>query len=91
MTSTSAYARFSLIGNRLQVIGFRCSSCGSFAVYDGATKIATVSTYSSTTVARAVLFTKTYTRSMKRTFTIRPLGTSGHPAVALDGFAMRRG
>jgi hypothetical protein len=90
MTSTSAYAKVTLVGNRLQVVGYRCSSCGSFAIYDGSTKVGTVSTYASSTVARAVLFTKTYAGNATHTFTIRPLGTAGHPAVALDGFAMRR-
>lgn len=90
LTSNTQYARVTLVGNRLQVIGWKCSSCGSFAIYQGSTKIGTVSTYSSTTRARLVLFTKTYTSSATRTFTIRPLGTAGHPVVALDGFAMRR-
>jgi hypothetical protein len=90
ISSTSAYAKVTLVGDRLQVIGFKCSSCGSFAIYDGATKIGTVSTYSTTLVARTVLFTKTYTGNATHTFWIRPLGTAGHPTVALDGFAMRR-
>lgn len=90
LTSNTQYARVTLVGNRLQVIGWKCASCGSFAIYQGNTKIATVSTYSSTLRPRLVLFTKTYTSSATRTFTIRPLGTAGHPVVALDGFAMRR-
>jgi hypothetical protein len=90
ISSTSAYAKVTLVGDRLQVVGFTCPSCGSFAIYDGATKIGTVSTYSSGLVARTVLFTKNYTGNATHTFTIRPLGTAGHPAVVLDGFAMRR-
>jgi len=90
LTSTSQYARISLYGNRLQVIGWKCGSCGSFAIYDGSTKIATVSTWSSSVKARTVLFAKYYATNATHTFTIRPLGTAGHPAVLLDGFAMRR-
>ncbi|HUR13631.1 MAG TPA: fibronectin type III domain-containing protein [Mycobacteriales bacterium] len=90
LASTSSYARVTLVGNRLQVIGMRCAGCGKFAIYAGSTKIATVDTYASSTKARQVLFTKTYTSSATRTFTIRPLGTPGRPTVALDGFAMRR-
>ncbi|MDP9183812.1 MAG: hypothetical protein M3P04_13670, partial [Actinomycetota bacterium] len=90
MTTTAQYARVSLVGNRLQVVGWKCSSCGSFAIYDGATKIGTVNSYSATLTPRVTLFTKTYTTSATHTFTIRPLGTVGHPGVVLDGFAMRR-
>lgn len=90
LTSTRSYAKVTLTGNRFQVIGLRCSGCGSFAVYEGSTKVATVSSYATSTKARQVLFTRTWSTSATRTLTIKPLGTSGHPAVLLDGFAMRR-
>jgi hypothetical protein len=90
LTTTSQYAKVTLVGNRLQVVGWKCSGCGSFAIYDGATRVATVSTYSTSTIARTVLYTRTYTSSGTHTFTIKPVGTAGHPAILLDGFAMRR-
>jgi hypothetical protein len=90
MNLTTDVTRVTLVGDRLQVVGWRCSTCGSFALYDGAAKVATVSTYSASTVARTVLLTKTYTGNAKHVFTIRPLGTAGHPGVVLDAFAMRR-
>jgi hypothetical protein len=90
LTTSSQYAKVTLVGNRLQVVGWKCSGCGSFAIYDGATKVATVSTYSASTIARTVLYTRSYSASGTHTFTIKPVGTAGHPAVLLDGFAMRR-
>ncbi|HUR50964.1 MAG TPA: hypothetical protein VMZ11_02455 [Mycobacteriales bacterium] len=89
LSAFSQYARATLNGNRLQVIAWRCASCGSFAVYDGATKIATVSTYSTSTKTRAVVFTKTYAGNATHVITIRALGTAGHPNVLLDGIAIR--
>jgi Tol biopolymer transport system component len=90
LKTTSSYAKVTVTGNRLQVIGLRCSRCGKFAIYAGSTKLATVDTYASSTKVRQVLYTKTYSTVASRTFTIRPLATSGRPAVDLDGFATRR-
>jgi hypothetical protein len=89
LSKTTDYAKITAVGNRLQVVGIKCSSCGSFDVYDGTTRIATISSYTSgTSVYRAVLFTRSYTGT--HTFTIRPRATAGHPYVMLDGFGMRR-
>lgn len=90
LSSTAHSARVSLVGNQLLVVGWKCPSCGGFAIYDGATKIGTVSTYAASTQPRALLFSKTYAANATHTFTIRPLGTPGRPYVVLDGFAMRR-
>jgi hypothetical protein len=90
LTRKTQYAKISLYGKRLQVIAWRCKGCGSFAIYQGSVKIATVSTYATTTKVRDVVFTKYWSTNATRTFTIRPLATTGHPAVLLDGFAMRR-
>jgi hypothetical protein len=90
LTGTSSYARITLTGNRLQVIAWRCSGCGSFALYENGVRIATVSTYSSSTRVRSVVYTKYWSTNVVRTFTLKPLGTTGHPAVLLDGYAMRR-
>jgi hypothetical protein len=89
LASTTNWARIALTGNRLQIIGVRCATCGQFAVYDGSTKIATVDTRYSRTVPRQVLYTKLTTLG-KHTYTIRPLATAGRPNVILDAFAMRQ-
>jgi hypothetical protein len=87
---TSDYARVTLTGNRLQVVGIKCTSCGKFAIYDGSTLIATVDTYATSSKVRQVLYTRYYSAIGTHTFTIRPKATAGRPNVMLDGFAMRR-
>lgn len=90
LRSTWNSARLTVVGNRFQVIGLRCPSCGAFAVYEGSTRIGTVDTYAATTQRRAVLFTKAYASIGTHTYTLRPLATPGRASVDLDGFAMRR-
>jgi hypothetical protein len=90
LSRTADYAKVTLVGNRLQVLGWRCGSCGAFAIYDGSTLVATVDTRSSSTLAHVVLYTRTYSAVGTHTFTIRPKATAGRPYVYLDGFAMRR-
>jgi hypothetical protein len=91
MWSATHSAKVTLFGNRLQIVGIKCSSCGSFDVYDGSTRIATVSSYKSgTSVYRTVLFTKSYGSFGTHTFTVRPKPVAGRPNVMIDGFAMRR-
>lgn len=88
--TAGSYARVSLTGNQLTVIGTRCKACGVFDLYDGTRLIRTVDTYAATTVPRAVLFSVAYTTSATHTFTLRARGTAGRPNVVLDGFGMRR-
>jgi hypothetical protein len=87
---TTDYARITLTGNRLQIVGIKCSTCGAFALYDGSTLVATVDTHSTATLVRAVLYTRYFSSVGTHTFTIRPKATTGRPNVMLDGFAMRR-
>ncbi|HUR50962.1 MAG TPA: hypothetical protein VMZ11_02445 [Mycobacteriales bacterium] len=90
LSHTTDYARITLKGNRLQVVGWKCSTCGKVGVYDGATLVATVDTFASSTKPHTVLYTRTYGSVGSHTFTLRPLATPGRPNVELDGFAMRR-
>jgi hypothetical protein len=86
---TTDVARVTLTGNRLQVVGSTCGTCGAFDIYDNGTWVAGVSTYGSVTRLRQVLFTKYYSGIGTHSFSIKPRGTAGHPDVMLDGFAMR--
>jgi len=86
---TTDYAKVTLTGNRIQVVGWRCSTCGTFAIYDNGTLVGTVSSYASTTKVRQVLFAKTYSAIGTHSFTIKPKATAGRPNVMLDGFAIR--
>jgi len=90
LKTTASYARVALVGNKLMIVGWKCKTCGKFALYDGSTRIAVVDTYAASTQPRVLLFSKTYASSATHTFTIRPLGTAGRPGVNLDGFAMQR-
>jgi len=90
LSKTTDYAKVSLVGSRLQVVGWKCTSCGVFAIYDGSSLVGTIDTRASSTITRTVLFTRTYSSVGTHTFTIRPKATSGRPYVLLDGFAMRR-
>jgi len=91
--NTAQSAKVTLVGDRLQVIGWRCHRCGVLRIYEGSTLLATVDSYyasTSTPSVRRVLFTKTYPGVGTHTFIIRPVGTAGRPYVYLDGFGMRR-
>lgn len=90
LPSTGISARVTLTGNRLQVIGDRCPSCGVVDIYVGTTKVGAVDTYSRSRVVRSVLFTQTYPTTGPRTITLRARGTAHRPTVILDGYAMRR-
>lgn len=89
ISSTAHKATLSVSGNRLQIVGWRCPSCGVMDVYEGATKIAAIDTRSATTQTRVVLYSRTWGVSGSRTITIKPRGTAGRPNVILDGFAIR--
>jgi hypothetical protein len=84
------YGRITVTGNRFQVIGQRCTTCGAFDVYDGRTRVATIDTRATSTQYRAVLYTRTWTTSATRTLVVKARGTSGRPNVILDAFAVRR-
>lgn len=89
LSKTTDYARLAFLGNRLQVIGTKCASCGGFNLYDGGSLVGVFDTYSSSTKARQVLATLYLNDVSAHTFTVKPRATSGRPYVFLDGFAMR--
>jgi hypothetical protein len=83
------YARVTLTGNRLEVVGTSCPTCGLFDVFDSGHWIGTVDSYAPTTTARDVLFAKSFTTIGTHHFAIKARGTADRPDVILDGFAMR--
>jgi hypothetical protein len=85
-----SYAKITLTGNQLTIIGRRCSTCGVFDLYDGTRLVKTVDTRSSTAVNRAVLASLTFSSSGTHTFIVKVRGTAGRPDVYLDGWGMRR-
>jgi hypothetical protein len=89
LSKTTDYARLAFLGNRLQVIGTKCASCGAFSLYDGGSLVGTFDSYSSSTKARQVLATLYLNDISAHTFTVKPRATSGRPYVLLDGFGVR--
>jgi len=87
LTRPADYARITFIGSRFQVIGTRCASCGAFRLYDGGSYLGTFDSWAPTTTGRAVLCT--FALGGEHTFTLRPVGTAGHPDVFVDAFAVR--
>lgn len=92
--TTKDYAKVTLVGNRLSIVGWKCSACGAFSLYDynpadGSGTLMNIDTYSSTTKTRQVLFTRYYPGNQTHVYTLRPKATAGRPYVMLDGFAMR--
>ncbi|MCW2600443.1 MAG: N-acetylmuramoyl-L-alanine amidase family 2 [Frankiales bacterium] len=90
LKAAGATAKVTLLGNRFQVIGERCTTCGAFDVYSGSTRIGSIDTRAASRQVRAVLFTYTWKSLANRTLTIRARGTATRPSVILDGFAMWR-
>ncbi|MCU1678312.1 MAG: hypothetical protein JWM93_3070 [Frankiales bacterium] len=77
-------------GSKLQVIGARCSVCGSFKVYVDGRYRGTFSSRSAATHNRAVLYT--YSAATVQTHTIRIVNVASrqHPQLRLDAFAVTR-
>jgi hypothetical protein len=63
------------------------SQRGSAQVYVDGTWVATVSTYASSTVDRAVAYAKTFSSRGTHTLKIVNAGTSGHSKLGVDAFA----
>lgn len=90
LSRSTDYARIAITGDRFQVIGERCTTCGIVDIYDGSTRIAAVDTHASARQGRQVLYTRLWAAGGNHTITLRPRGTSGRPNIVLDGFAVRR-
>jgi len=84
----TAYAKATLKGDRVFIVGSTCGTCGRFDLFDNGTWIGTFDTYGSVTRLRQTLFAKSVPHGT-HTFTIKPKATPGRPNVMLDGFGMR--
>lgn len=78
-TTRSLYVR------QVGVVATRCATCGSVAVYVGATKVGTISLYSRTTVARALLVLPRF--SVRRAGVVKLVATTAR-TVRIDGLAV---
>jgi len=81
-------ARFTFTGSSFAWVSARSPVRGAASVYINGVFAGNVDTYSTSTAARLMVFSKTWTTSVKRTVEIRAVGTPGHPRVDLDSFVV---
>ncbi len=89
-TRKDASARLSFTGSAVEWVSPIGPSRGSALVYvDGAYRT-TVKLYSSTVATRRVVYRASWSTAGAHTLEIKVVGTSGHPRVDIDGFAILR-
>jgi hypothetical protein len=81
-------ARFTFTGNAVAWVTARSPVRGAARVYVDGAFAGNVNTFSSSSAARLMLFSKTWSRSGRHTLEIRAVGTSGHPRVDIDAFVV---
>jgi hypothetical protein len=89
LDAAGAAARLTVRGNRFQLVGERCPSCGVVDVYIEGRRVAGVDTRASSRQPRRVLVTRAL-GSGDHVVVVRARGTAGRPRVVVDGFAVRR-
>jgi hypothetical protein len=88
LKAAGAAARIIVNGNRLQLLGERCTSCGVMDVYVDGVRVAGIDTRASQRTPRVVLYTRALTAG-NHTVVVKSRGTAGRPNVVLDGFGVR--
>ena len=86
--TVNAIARFTFTGSTFAWVSARSPVRGAAGVYINGVFAGTVDTYSTSSAARLMVFSKTWTRSARRTVEIRVAGTAGHPRVDIDAFVV---
>lgn len=89
-TRASAYAAFRFTGKSIAWIAPKSAGRGSARVYVDGIYRGTVSLYSRVTLARQVVFVRSWTTVGTHTIKIVVVGTYRHPRVDLDAFATLR-
>jgi hypothetical protein len=90
LRAAGAYGQITVRGNRFQVIGDRCGSCGIFDVYVNGVRVAGIDSRNAAHQVRQVLYSRPLNPAINSTIVIKARGTAGRPNVVLDGFAVRR-
>ena len=83
-TTAGAKATFVFTGRSVAWVGRRGPDRGKAEVYVNGTRVATVDLYASSPLANRVVWSTSWSTSIKRTVVIRVLGTSGRPRVDVD-------
>jgi hypothetical protein len=81
-------ARLKFSGNRFQIIGERCPTCGIMDVYIDGHRVAGVDTHDTQRRPRTVLYTRLVGRGT-HVLDVTARGTAGHSDIVLDGFGIR--
>ncbi|HVA85392.1 MAG TPA: phosphodiester glycosidase family protein, partial [Candidatus Saccharimonadales bacterium] len=79
-------ATYTFVGSSFAWVSALSPVRGSADVYVDGVLRATLSLFSKATIARQMVFTKTWTSSGRHTIRIVALGTAGHPRVDVDAF-----
>ena len=86
--TVGAIARFAFTGASFAWVSARSPVRGTARVYVDGVLAGSVNTYSTSTAARLMVFSRTWSTSARRTVEIRVVGTSGHPRIDLDSFVV---
>ncbi|MFN2539055.1 MAG: hypothetical protein ABR549_13040 [Mycobacteriales bacterium] len=89
LKTAGSAARLVVNGNRLQVVGEKCTSCGVMDVYVDGVRVAGIDTHDTQRRSRFVLYTRNLTAGVNHTVVIKARGTAGRPNVVLDAFGVR--
>jgi subtilisin family serine protease len=88
-TQAGARVRFTYTGSGIEVVAPKGPTRGSARIYVDGVLARTVSLRSGSTLARQVIFARTWAVRQPRTITVVVVGTRGHPRVDIDAFVVR--
>ncbi len=89
-TGSGARSVFTFTGRNVVWVAPKSSVRGKAEVWLDGSKLATIDLYSSTALARRIVFTRAVSPSVTHTLEVRVLGTSGRPRVDVDAFLVLR-
>ena len=87
-TATGARATLTMSGRTVAWVATTGPTRGKAEVWVDGARAATVDLYAATTAYQQVVWTKAWTTNASHSVQIRVLGTSGRPAVDVDGFVV---
>lgn len=89
-SGSGARSVFTFTARNVAWVAPKSSDRGKAEVWLDGSKLATIDLYSSTALARGVVFARAVSPSVTHTLEVRVLGTSGRPRVDVDAFLVLR-
>jgi len=86
--TAGAWAKFTFTGTSVALVAPRATNRGKAIVYVDGVGVATLDNYSSSTIARSVVFSRTFSSSGTHTVVIKSLATAGRPYTDVDAFVI---